>query len=207
MSALTSGRGEYVVLSSGRLLSADLQQTSEVELGGARAQMSQTHQLRARARLVRACDGAVMPPPGVRPSSRAERALELLRQFNSHMGQRRFGEAAAMFGAQVKRAHGERALTRQLERLIDRFGYHAIGAPWIAQDVKEPASGGLFAIDMSGSIPVDKRKTLTVQCHYSVQVDDTGGAIEGLGISSVQGSAKMDIFEVNKRRLALGKQP
>lgn len=198
----TQATGRYLVLTSGRLLSADLEQVSNVEMGmGGQVRMRQRMTTKASARLVKACDGPVVPEVGPKPATDPELALVTLQQFRNYMVLEQWEDAASLFSSDVKRRHGLKKLAAALENLVDKGSPRIIGAPEIFH--KElTADGGVYRVELVASVASDGRTRRTVMNVFEVIKEGDDLVIQRFGIASAQPPTTLDTFEVSTEKMS-----
>lgn len=126
MKAERSGQGQFVVSADGVLIHAEQRDRTEVKMRMGTKTMEQLHVLVAEARLLRDCNGPVLPefPDDRSPS---ERALEAVAALRNHAAAGEQAQIEALLDPELVAAHPEAAGC--LIGFAKRYGPTALGMP------------------------------------------------------------------------------
>lgn len=191
--------GEFVVLSSGRLLLADVRGTTDAETTfDADNVIKQRHDLHATLRLLGACDGPVLKAADdvAKPE---EAALQMLAELHRAVVEDDADEVAEHLAPEILEAHGRDTTLRLLREHVERHGPTVLGIAAMARSTK--ADGDRVHVVLGGSSNVGHWSVTTV-----IEVESREGrpVIVSMGTDTVEKDAGWRVLEVSAARLHSG---
>jgi hypothetical protein len=175
-----TSEAQYVVLDSGVLLHAELQERTKLKMRvGLGKSMQQLHTLDAEARLIRGCGGPVLPsfPDEHTP---AELALELAVALRQHASVGELEPLAALLDPELRAAHPDAA--RCLVETMKLFGWRALGTPELPMGDDVRTDGPRVMLRLPVRMSIDG-EDVSGEVELTVMVEGTEARLAALSLT------------------------
>lgn len=192
----------YTILTTGRLLEASVIGEATVDMRPADAPAFRVqNRASARAVLIGACDGPVLPPPADVPSA-DEAAIAAVAALRDALAARDPDAILRHLDPRLTERHGRDRLVATLLAHFDRYSLRALGYPEIALDAQ--ADGDALRVHLIGGAADYAPGTPSMTVHTVVWIQRRGDApvITTIGTDTDERDQGWELLEVSVARLA-----
>lgn len=198
-------RGEYVVLSTGRILRATVEKNVHVDAEwtteGKTDKPSTIHgHQKTELRLVEACDGPVEASLVV-PLSREERAIEALGETVLAIASGDREKALRGFDTELRNRHGDDALWSTLSTYKADRSAQALPVPVLVRDEQVRTDGDVVHLVLGGTTPHLMQANTVTPVTCDVALRETGGQPRVVSMRCDLETEKANLLVIDSARL------